>query len=243
MDEPELHDDEDGLPHSCYLLEFSVEPGGARLGDVHVGSTLGMLRQSWSLFGSDLDDYLVLWYGAVLHLWVVQEGAIVQGIDLHPYLRSGDPRCDAAVPRIVEARESGDDRWDVLEQVIEGYDHETAEALPLLAHVLELQDRAEDGDKAAGAELHRILADAEAEDLPESYGGVTVERLELDWDAIAGVLPPLREPLLADTACVGPHWGDDTLRERSIYLRDEPLVPMHIGLNDLENDESERLVL
>ncbi len=37
--EPADRDEARGLPHSCYLLEFSVSPGGARLGDVFVGRT------------------------------------------------------------------------------------------------------------------------------------------------------------------------------------------------------------
>lgn len=35
-----------GPPLSCYLLEFSVRPGGARLGDIYAGATLDALRET-----------------------------------------------------------------------------------------------------------------------------------------------------------------------------------------------------
>ncbi|GAA2422375.1 hypothetical protein GCM10010191_37670 [Actinomadura vinacea] len=85
---------------SCYLLEFSVGPGGSRLGDVYAASDLAALRETFEgRWGDGYDHvipYQLMWYGAVLHLWVVQKGRIVEGFVLRPYLRSGDPACDSA---------------------------------------------------------------------------------------------------------------------------------------------------
>lgn len=99
---PEPAAPDEGPPRSCYLLEFSVLPGGVRLGHVHAGGDLGELLEA---FGRDWEEagemfgHLVLSYGAVLHLWIVQQGVIVGGIDLHPFLRTGDGRCDWALDR------------------------------------------------------------------------------------------------------------------------------------------------
>lgn len=73
---------------SCYLLEYSVEPGGARHAHLYTHATLDGLRE---LMGDEVDPHKILWYRAVLHLWVVQEGRIVQGIDLHPLHTTATP--------------------------------------------------------------------------------------------------------------------------------------------------------
>ncbi|GGV10815.1 hypothetical protein GCM10010182_33700 [Actinomadura cremea] len=263
MPETEPYDDEEGLPHSCYLLEFSVSPGGARRGDVHVAATLDGLRESFEGRAHGADGYLVMRYGAVLHLWIVQEGEIVQGVDLHPFLRTGDARCDEALARVLALRgddldyededepdedeaEDGSDGDDgsgqPAFQIMAPYNFHPERSLPLLAHAFALHDRSgagDAGDAAARAELDRILADAEAGKAPESFGGVTVEGLALDLEAIAKVLPPLREPVLA-TKWVEVRWADGVRMHPETYLDpwgDGPLDPLHVGLNDLEGGE------
>jgi hypothetical protein len=233
-------DEARGLPHSCYLLEFSVSPGGARLGDVFVGRTLDELRQSlqrrWH--GEYVDGYLVIWYGAVLHLWVVQEGSIVEGIDLHPYLRTGDDRCDRAFARVIAGRDAA------VNTILDGYVFDTVLAIPLLTRVFELQDRiaADADDAGARAELDRILEAAGDGQAPTSYDGVTVEGLGLDWDALATAVQPLREPILAGE-WVGVRWADPALRhpESHLHVYTDPAEheDLHLGLNDLENGDDE----
>jgi hypothetical protein len=234
-------DEEESTAHSCYLLEFSVGSGGARQGDVFVGTSVADLAAAFAghYHGHGADSYLVMWYGALLHLWVVQEGVIVEGVDLHPYLRTGDARCDEALAETIAAQRRDDDLWDVLDQVMEPYDFAKARALPLLAHVLDLYERSEDGDADAGSRLDRILEDADAEKAPASYDGVTVERLDLDWDAVAAAAPPLRQPLL-ETEWVRVRWASDDLMEPDTYLNpwgEEWVEPLHLGANDLENGD------
>lgn len=237
----DLDQEEEGVAHSCYLLEFSVGSGGARQGDVFVGTSVADLAAAFAdhYDGHGADSYLVMWYGALLRLWVVQEGVIVEGIDLHPYLRTGDARCDRALAETVAARGRGDDLWDVLDEVMDPYVFDKARALPLLAHVLDLRERSEAGDADAEARLDRILADAEAEKAPESYDGVTVERLDLDWDAVAAVAPSLGEPVL-EADWVRVRWASNDLMQPGTYLNpwgEEWVEPLHIGANDLENGD------
>lgn len=276
MPETEPYDEEDGLPHSCYLLEFSVSPGGARQGDVHVAPTLDGLRESFERRADGADGYLVMQYGAVLHLWIVQQGEIVEGIDLHPFLRTGDARCDEALARVLamsahdrddalfdedddeeghddedrdgEDEDDGDEERSgsaerVAALIMEPFDFSPERSLPLLAHAFALHDRSVADDAAARAELDRILADAKAEKVPESFDGVTVDGLALGWDALAQVLPPLREPVLA-TRWVEVRWADGVRKHPETYLNpwgDGPLDPLHLGVNDLENGEDEYL--
>ncbi len=233
----DLDVEELGLPHSCYLLEFSVGSGGARLGDVYAGTTVDALsetvRERWQ--GHGLDDYLIIWYGAVLHLWVVQEGAIVEGVDLHPYLRTGDERCDRALARVIGCRKERGARWGEIDHVLNPYGFDKATALPLLTRVLELQDRL---DADARAELDRILEAAGEKKAPASHDGMTVESLDLDWDALARVVPPLREPLLT-SGRVGVRWTDPTLRLRDSYLASIEPESLRLGVNDLENGDDD----
>lgn len=236
----DLDVEEPGLPRSCYLLEFSVGPGGARLGDVYAGTTVDALRETttarWHGYG--VDGYLILWYGAVLHLWVVQEGVIVEGVDLHPYLRTGDERCDRTLARVIECREERGDRWEEIDGVLDPYVFDSATALPLLTRVIELQDRieADPADAEARAALDRIVEAASAKEAPVSYDGVTVDRLDLDWAALARALPPLREPLLTEGR-VGVGWADAAVRHPESYLELRLTESLRLGVNDLENGD------
>lgn len=232
--------DEEGLPLSCYLLEFSIAPGGARQGDVHVGAGLAALRESMEerWMGDDIDGHLIVWYGALLHLWVAQEGRIVEGFDLHPYLRTGDERCDRTLARLLEIRHRRGDRWEAAKTVLGGDRFETVAVLPALTRVLDLQDRLETdpGDTEARAALDLLLTEPPAADEE-----MRVSALHLDWAAIGRALPPLRDPLLTD-GFVAVRWADAALRHPASYLHslgdpasyDEVL---HLGLNDLENGD------
>ncbi|KAB2387782.1 hypothetical protein [Actinomadura montaniterrae] len=237
----DLDQEEEGAAHSCCLLEFSMGSGGAPQGDIFVGTSVADLAAAFAghYDGRGADSNLVMRCGALLHLWVVQEGVIVEGVDLRPYLRTGDARCDEALAETIAAQRRDDDLWDVLDRVMDPYDFDEARALPLLAHVLDLHERSEAGDADAGSRLDRILEDAEAGKAPASHGGVAVERLDLDWDAVAAAAPPLREPVLR-AGRVRVRWASDDLMEDHTYLDDwgeEWVEPLHIGANDLENGD------
>src|SRR5258707_15693766 len=93
---------------SCHILEFSVGPGGARQGGLP--AALGPARFSAAFrrrYDADHIAYLVLWYGAILHLWTVRAGVLVAGTDLHPLLRTGDPALDRAVVAVLDAGRDG----------------------------------------------------------------------------------------------------------------------------------------
>ena len=217
------------MERSCYLLEFSVSPGGARLGDVHAGVTVDALRASVDrrYGGEGIDGYLIIWYGAVLRLWVVQEGRIVQGLDLHSYLRTGDERCDRTLERVIGWR--GD---EPLDWIMDSYGFDAQAALPLLTRYYEIQD--------AGGDVEVLMDDASK--APATYGGMTVDRLELDWDALARDLPPLREPVAAEGR-FDVRWADPGLRDPESYLHHylDPSEPesLHLGVNDLESGDDE----
>src|SRR5687767_3565385 len=105
---------------SCYLLEFSVGPGGARQGDVHAARDVAALRAAFEgRYDDDDVAYLTLWYGAVLHLWVVGAGGVLAGgFDLHPFLRTGDAGHDATVAAILAADPAGE-LWDLFDRLVE----------------------------------------------------------------------------------------------------------------------------
>lgn len=228
---------------SCYLLEFSVGPGGARLGDVYAGPTADALRETVrERWADDIDDYLIIWYGAMFHLWVVQEGEIVEGIDLHPYLRTGDEACDRVLARVLTLREKGGERWNQINAALYPYDFDKAKGLPLLARVLELQDRVEAGDAGVRAELDQIIEAAGKNEAPDSYGGVSVTGLSLDWDALIEDLPPLREPLFTEGR-IDVRWARPELRPPDTYLHvytdPSESESLRLGINDLENGDED----
>ncbi|MEZ4448538.1 MAG: hypothetical protein R3B09_03585 [Nannocystaceae bacterium] len=74
---------------SCYALELSVGPGGSRWGELHAYTEPEHLR--WVIDGfcqnrGGMSAYHGIWYGARLGVWVIQRGAIVGFVDLHPLL-------------------------------------------------------------------------------------------------------------------------------------------------------------
>lgn len=227
---------------SCYLLEFSVGPGGARLGDVHAYPDLVGLREGFERRcdwrGEDgVDPYLVMWYGAELTLWVVQHGEIVEGIDLHPFLRSADPRYDATLQEVLDDQ---DEDWrELFDLVVEAYLDRTAAQLPLLARLRAVRAREAAGDEAAADELQEMIdeldaAREEAAD-PEESEADGANELRLDWDAVATAAPPLQGSPARGRFEV--RWSPAFPRHNSSYLGAGRTL--HLGVNDLENFDHE----
>ncbi len=78
---------------SCYVLELSVRPGGARRGDFftynnieHIRSILEQEFLSENEEARALFTYLATCYGETIALWVIQASKIVKVIDLRPYI-------------------------------------------------------------------------------------------------------------------------------------------------------------
>lgn len=236
---------------SCYLLEYSVGSGGARLADIFAHGTLAGLREQVVQRSGDpivIDPYLVMWYGAFLHLWVVRGGRITEGIDLHPLLRTGNPEYDRTLARACAVRESedaGDEAlWSDIDDIIRGLDWAAERAFPLITRLFTLHDQAVSGTaepaavaaRAALAQLREGIADGKLPDL----GGPTVDRISLDWDALTPAVPPIDGPLLA-AGRVGVTWADETVQQRDSHLIDACFGPvdLYAGCNDLENGEDE----
>lgn len=229
---------------SCYVLEFSVAHGGSRMADSHVHGDLEGLRASFdrrcARFGGPgcVDAYLVMWYGAVLHLWVVQHGVIVDGIDLHPYLRTGNGHLDRALSRLIEVQRHGmdDDGWSSLFDLISNaFAHDMSAALPLLSRVFDLRDRVTAGDAGAAAELARVTESltgaVESGGTPAPPDEAPGVRLMLDWDAIATVAPALENPVLVSGA-TAVRWSQPCPDHLETHLRFARRL--HLGVNDLE---------
>jgi hypothetical protein len=248
---------------SCYVLEFSVGPGGARLGDVHVAGTLAEARTSFELHclveQHGVDPGLIMEFGALLQLWVVQRGTIVAGIDLRPFLRSGDAEADRAMARLIQVRgtsgHSLDDLKSLLDEALFLHSCEQLRALPIIARIFDLYDRAGAGDSTAASELDRLaeqirverdgFAEGRAPTLGTGESAAT--RLDLDWDGIAAVAPALQEPVLNEgkvavrwsTAFPGP---SGSYLQPHEYLKQNDLpVMVRAGYNDLEFGENEDL--
>ncbi|MEV0135618.1 hypothetical protein AB0H83_45105 [Dactylosporangium sp. NPDC050688] len=219
---------------SCYLLEFSVGPGGARQGDVHAARDLGALRASFERrYDEEHLAYLTLWYGAVLHLWVVQDGVLAGGFDLHPLLRTGDDRHDATVAALLDSLQV-DEPWELFDRVTDSGGLECLDAVRVVTHALDLRARAAT-DPAAAAELE-ALDDAICDgDVPRVSGPPC--RLDLDWAAIEARLPPLREPLLRPGEPTTFTWTEATAPPPDSYLRHARVL--YLGLNDVEGGRDE----
>lgn len=76
-----------GKRRSFYDLEYSVEPGGARM-DVHyIRGSLAEIKADLAKELANPDClYYLCWYGATLSLGVYQRGFRVRAFDLHPHL-------------------------------------------------------------------------------------------------------------------------------------------------------------
>jgi hypothetical protein len=215
---------------SCYVLEHSVEPGGARLADFHVWGNLDDLAASLDRRGG-LDPYLVMWYGIVLRLWVVQNGEALDEIDLRPYLRTGDERCDRTLARVIALRDeaSADQDWlEELEDLVDDGAYWGVNALPLLAELFELRDRISADDGSAHDEWAELTDAIAGGDRAPSMADAAAQRpLLLDWAAVAVVAPRLRPPVLT-TGQMSVRWPGH--EEGPQDLPEE----LRVGVNDLE---------
>jgi len=80
---------------SCYILELSVEPGGARRGDLYAYSQWPDLRRSIEHEFLNTDPMFVamaadlaVFYGETIGIWVIDGGRAESFVDLHPFLRA-----------------------------------------------------------------------------------------------------------------------------------------------------------
>lgn len=227
---------------SCYVLEYSVGPGGARQGDVFAHGDLHTLRESFeNHYGSGpIDPYLVMWYGAILHMFVFDQGTLVREFDLHPFLRTGNGVWDRTLARVIGHREGTEPEglvepaWKDIDLLLEAYGFDCVDALPLLTRAFDLRDRAVAGDDAALAEYRQLVEDAdEHRSLPSESAGVG---FTLDWDAIEAAVPPLTGPLFTGgwaTVSLPPDlWT--VFSGRQSYLTVRRPLDIHVGWNDLE---------
>lgn len=87
---------------SCYILEFSVQPGAARHAEVYVYETLDALRhrvnqavlgEPASVAEAFVASYLLS--DPTFGVWVVQRGQVTRFVDLRPHValvdRAGRP--------------------------------------------------------------------------------------------------------------------------------------------------------
>lgn len=80
-------------PCSCYVLEFSVQPGGARWAELHCYSDSESIGRGAMQVSSEPEvaPYLLLWYGATFGIWSIQMGRVDAFLDLHPYVTAQMP--------------------------------------------------------------------------------------------------------------------------------------------------------
>lgn len=88
---------------SFYHLEFSVEPGGAHKEAHYVRGTLAEIKADVAQeLDTQLNLYLLCWYGARLELRVVEGGKVKRKVDLHPAIKikaDGYPAITFAGPK------------------------------------------------------------------------------------------------------------------------------------------------
>jgi hypothetical protein len=225
-------------PASCHVLEFSVGPGRARQGDLHAALDPARFADAFRRrYDDDHIAYLVLCYGAILHLWTVQAGELTTGVDLHPMLRTGDPRLDRAVTAILAAGQEGE-VWELFDRVCRLVGFQTMAAVRVVAHILHLRDRA-GSDPAAEAELDEAMDAIDDGRVPlvSWPGAADPACFDLDWAALAAAAPPLREPLLRPRQRTPVTWSPGGAPPAGSYLRHVDGV--HLGLIDIESGDED----
>jgi hypothetical protein len=81
------------MAKSCYVLELSVVPGGARRADLFTYNRLVHVRRclEQEFFPPDVADRVyaaaLAGSGETIVLWVVEGGRLVRGLDLHRHIR------------------------------------------------------------------------------------------------------------------------------------------------------------
>lgn len=129
-------------PRSCYVLEFSVQPGGVRWAELHAYANLEFIGQGALRVSSvpETAPYMLLWYGATFGVWSIQAGKVQAFLDLHPYTSvqlagstEWQPLDSADVRATVQALEA-QDTLEVLDNAVLGVNWQAAQAqLPLLS--------------------------------------------------------------------------------------------------------------
>lgn len=74
---------------SAFILELSVGPGGSRWAETHTWTEPWQLRAILERFCENDDNlaaYHSISYGATLGIWIVQQGRLIDFIDLHPFI-------------------------------------------------------------------------------------------------------------------------------------------------------------
>jgi hypothetical protein len=90
---------------SAYVVELSVQPGGARRANMIVCSKSAHVRAvlEWEFAGSPdhraLAADLAVFYGETIGVHVVQAGTFAKFVDLHPFLRA---HVDGAPPILLD---------------------------------------------------------------------------------------------------------------------------------------------
>jgi len=180
-----------------------------------------------------------MWYGAMLQLWVFDQGSLIAEIDLHPFLRTGDEVWDRTLARLLgyqqgtEPEDMEEPAWNDMDNLLQLYGFDCGQALPLLTRVFELRDRAVTGDSAALAEYEDLVYALER---PADAGESSDAQFTLDWDAIAAVVPPLTGPVLSEgwvTVSLPPDVRA-VYEKRPSYLAVDESTRLHVGWNDLE---------
>jgi hypothetical protein len=105
------------MSRSCYILELSVSPGHGRRGELFVYGRPVHLRRCLESEFLDEDPrdrvraVAMVAYGETVALWVVEEGRVVRGIDLRPFVRVRLP--DGLDLTLAEAR-LRDEPWKAM---------------------------------------------------------------------------------------------------------------------------------
>ena len=86
-------DTKDDGKRSYFLIELSIDPGGARKDLVHVVASAAEVR---AIVEADLieDAYLAVGYGETVLLKEFVSGKLQRTIDLHPHIRLSFPDCE-----------------------------------------------------------------------------------------------------------------------------------------------------
>ena len=210
------------------------------MGDVHVYGTLAEIRAGFDrrylVEEHGVDGHLVLFYGAILHLWAVERGTAVAGIDLTRYLRTGDSAHDRVVARLLDPTDPAVNALsDAFEDLLWSIDHEPMRGMATFARLFELYD------SGAVEELQELTGRLKGERprLSDHH-----PRLALDWAAIEADLPVPRGPALT-TGEVTIVWPQGLPPQPEGYIplafNDEGGAELRAGLNDLEFGDNEYL--
>jgi hypothetical protein len=185
------------MSKSCYLLELSVAPGGARRGHFFAYNKLehlyDLLRQEFQteeILYRGCAASLAVWYGQTMVIWVFEEGKLVSAVDLAPFVHV------TALGRRFRLSEAGQvsreldepDDWEAFDDEAIGFDFDwegiSREAPPLRGTPLQPGETMPVSiDAAITAPFFTYLVDDPESEVP--YGFYDAE------EGIGGELPEL----------------------------------------------------